>query len=530
MRHLTLLLLLAALMGGLAFLARPSPATSACAAAPSADCLADLAVQAGLKDRSPPAYIRDRAVLPMMGRFDQAQALLDHMRKAQEAAGSTAPDYDGLAAHRIAAFVRGGLSPQEALAQVPTAQYGALWIAGLDLLGRKPYGPNAPPQPDPDATTLAAVAGLADALFGMESGLNPHERTSALEYAAELRVLLGDVAGAKAAVALIPRDIPDPLPLSQTLTKALGPDVALSLCPPQGACRPYALRFAAAAAPPEQARALLGQAFDLAAGALYPDGHAMLEAVETALTIGQPDLALVLARRMGPVFAERPGIFPVFPHLYTAQALLAAGAPLDEVRAGLARARAEAPGGSPDTVVGVGVVSGLITWSGSGLGAEALHALALLHARMGEVDQTIALLDGIAQPDFAWQEVLAADLPSATLDRLLAAAAQGLSAEEFARRRALLARNVYLSEAATPETRAWALALARAALAEAPMQGDPALFTCEALAQLTARAGDAVMLRTALDHAARLALDAGDMPSLLHAASLWHAFGPRHAP
>jgi hypothetical protein len=129
-RHLTLLLLLAALMGGLAFLARPSPATSACAAAPSADCLADLAVQAGLKDRSPPAYIRDLAVLPMMGRFDQAQALLDHMRKAQEAAGSTAPDYDGLAAHRIAAFVRGGMTAEQALAQVPTAQYGALWIAG----------------------------------------------------------------------------------------------------------------------------------------------------------------------------------------------------------------------------------------------------------------------------------------------------------------------------------------------------------------------------------------------------------------
>ena len=524
MRPLALSVVLAALMGGLALWVPPAPAPSACAASPSAACLADLAVQAGLADTSPPRHWRDLEVLPMMGRFDQAQALIDHQR-----AGQGPAPYDPLASHRIAAHLRAGLSPQEALSQVPTAQYGALWIAGLELMGRKPYGPIAPQRPDPDAATLAAVAGLADALVGMETGLNPHERSSALKYAAELRVLLGDVAGARAAVALMPRDIPDPLPLGATLTLAIGPEAALIHCPPQNACRPYALRFAAAAAPPDQAQALLTEAFDLAADARYPDGRDMMQAVETALTIGQPDLALTLACRMGPVFAERPGIFPVFPHLYTAQALLAAGAPLDEVRASLARARAEAPGGNPDTVVGVGVVSGLITWSGSGLGAEALHTLALIHARMGEVDQTVALLDGIAQPDFAWQEVLAADLPPATLDRLLVAAAQGLSAEEFARRRALLARNVHLSDTATPETRAWALAMAHAALAEAPMQGEPSLHTCEALAQLADRAGDAAMLKAALDHAARIALDQGDTQSLLLAARLWHAYGPAAA-
>jgi hypothetical protein len=134
-------------------------------------------------------------------------------------------------------------------------------------------------------------------------------------------------------------------------------------------------------------------------------------------------------------------------------------------------------------------------------------------------------LGGIAQPDFAWQEVLAADLPPATLDRLLAAAAPDLSAEEFALRRAVLARNVHLSDTATPETRAWALRLARTALAEAPMQGDPALYTCEALAQLADRVGDTTMLKAALDHAARIALDHGDTQSLLLAARLWHAYG-----
>ncbi len=106
------------------------PGTSACAAAPSAECLADLAVAAGLADRSPPAYIRELAVLPMMGRFDPAQALLDHMRAAQEAGGSKAPDYDNLASHRIAALVRSGLTAEQALDRLPDAHYGDLWIAG----------------------------------------------------------------------------------------------------------------------------------------------------------------------------------------------------------------------------------------------------------------------------------------------------------------------------------------------------------------------------------------------------------------
>ncbi len=46
--------------------------------APSADCLSDLAADAGLAERSLPAYQRSAAVLPMMGRFDQALAPSRH--------------------------------------------------------------------------------------------------------------------------------------------------------------------------------------------------------------------------------------------------------------------------------------------------------------------------------------------------------------------------------------------------------------------------------------------------------------------
>lgn len=533
-RILRLPLLILTALAGLYALATQLPSLrafdarwTACKAAPSAECLADLAVEAGLADRSPPAYLRDAAVLPKLGRFDQAQALADHMRKAQLASGSKAPEYDGLASHRIAAHVRGGMTAEQAVAQVPDAHYGALWIAGLDLLGRNPYGLPKSETAVTEPATLAAVAGLADALVTMDAGLNPQERSSALEYAAELRALLGDDDGAKAAVALLPKDLPDPLPLTAMLTLAVGPDVALSVCPSDTACRPYALRFAAAAALPEQAKALLTEAFDLAANAHYPEGFRLRDVVQDAVDLGQADLALTLARRLADVASSRPGIFPVFNHLDAAHALQAAGADPAEVRAALARAKAELPGGAVDTIVGVGVVSGLIAWNGSGLGAEALRSMALIHARLGEVDQALSLIEQAGDPVYAWQEVLVADLPTATLDQFLAAAALSLPPEDFAFRRSALARDMLVSDAADAATRDWALALAQQALAQAPMQGAPALFTCKAVAVVADQTGDPALRDAALSHAARLALEMGDVQSLLHAASLWHAFAPK---
>lgn len=503
------------------------PGTSACAAAPSAECLADLAVAAGLADRSPPAYIRELAVLPMMGRFDPAQALLDHMRAAQEAGGSKAPDYDNLASHRIAALVRSGLTAEQALDRLPDAHDGDLWIAGLKLLGRKPYGPIAPDLPAPDAATLAAVAGLASHLAGMASGLNPHQRSGALEYAAELRLSLGDVAGAKAAVASMPKGISGQLPLSAALTLAVGPDVALSFCPSGSECRTHALRRAAAAAPLSMAVDLLTEAFDLAANAQYPEGNRMRETVEAAVDLGLTELALSLARRLADVADVRKGTLPVFNHLYAANALLAAGGEPDEVRAALARAKAEFPSGTRDTIVGFGAVSGLIAWDGSGLRDEALRSMALIHARLGEVDQALPLIEQAGDPVYSWQQVLAADLPPATLDQLLAAASAALPPEDSAFRRAKVARDVLLSGTRDAATRDWALALAQQALAEAPMHGTPALFTCEALAEVADQTGDPALRDAALSHAARLALKMGDVQSLLHAASLWHAFAPK---
>lgn len=533
-RILRLPLLILTALAGLYALATQLPSLrafdarwTACTAAPSAECLADLAVEAGLADRSPPAYLRDAAVLPKLGRLDQAQALADHTRKAQLASGSKAPEYDGLASHRIAALVQGGMTAEQAFAQVPDAHYGTLWIAGLDLLSRNPYGLPKSETAVTEPATLAAVAGLADTLVAMDAGLNPHERSTALEYAAELRALLGDVDGAKAAVALLPKDIPYPLPLSATLTLVVGPDVALSLCPPQAQCREYTLRFAAAAASPDRAKDLLTEAFDLGANAHYPDGDQMRDVVETALDLGLAEFAVSLARRLDQVTVTRKGIFPVFNHLDAAHALQAAGADPAEVRAALARAKAELPGGAADTIVGFGLVSGPIAWDGSGLGAGALRSMALIHARLGKVDQALPLIEQAGDPVYSWQEVLVADLPTATLDQLLAAAALSLPPEDFAFRRAALARDMLVSDAPDAATRDWALALAQQALAQAPMQGAPALATCEALALVADQSGDAALRAAALSHAARLSLETGDVQSLLHATSLWHAFAPK---
>jgi hypothetical protein len=519
---------MAAVLGaGLLMFPAESPASAACAKAPSAACLADLAVEAGLADHSPPPYIRDLKVLPMMGRFDQAQTLLDHLRAAQEPRPTPAQRWDHLTSHRIAAGIRNGMTVADAIATVPDAISGYLYIAALDLLGRNPYGPIAPPMPAPDAVTLKAVAGLADVLVGMETGLNPYQRSSALSDAAELRVLLGDVAGAKDAIALMPTDLPDPQALGATLTLAVGPDIALAFCPPQEQCRPYALRYAAAAAPPEQAKALLTEAFDLAANAPYVDSDAMSDVVDAAVDQGRMDLALGFARRMVDVAANRKGVFPAFPHIHAAHALLAAGAPPEEVRASLARAETEFPDGAPDTIVGVGIVSGPIAWAGGGLKAEARRNMALIRAQLGDLDHVFALMQNIEDPYFAWGEVLVPDLPVATLRQLLDAAKAAMTAQEFARLKAHLAQNIFLSDTTDAATRDWALALARTALAEAPLRGESALYTCEALARVGNLSGDATLLDAALSNAARIALEQGDAQSLLLAASLWHAYGRR---
>jgi hypothetical protein len=497
--------------GGPAARRPPDPDALACAAAPSATCLAQYAVTLAQRGEAL-GYFRDASILPRLGLWDEAQALA-----AQQTAIAARSTRFAIASARIAADLRAGRTAAEAVAAVPDATSGNLHIAALDLLGRDPYGTSAPQHAD---AHLHAVAALADLL---EPSAGGRSMTTDAVKAAELRALLGDAEGARRAFARRPTGV-DVIAVSDDLARLLGPDTLLTLCAPDDGCRGRWLRKAAGAAPPDQARTLLSRAFDLGAQApVFPDFGAMADTVEAALRIGHPKLALILATRMATLAQTRRGAFPAFPHIQSAQALIDAGAPADLVRASMDRALAEFPARS-STVVGFGLVAGPIAWGG-GLGDQATGDLARLAARLGDADRAAGLARRIDPPKRGWQATLGAGIPVPVLERLLSMAEADLDRAAFDLLRARLAQDILIFVPADDTApRRWAADLARQTASQTSHAGPgPVLFSIwSTLARAGAGANDAALRAAALDQVARVALAEGDVADLLTAAALWH--------
>lgn len=437
------------------------PDVSTCRANPEPTCLADLGVEIALAEpRPPPTSARATDYLAIMGRFDDALALEMHFRTrnghpAEEAAAKAARR---LASHRLAAALGDGMSLDAALADIPAADGGSIWIAALKLLGRSPYGNNndlLPPTMD-DRERRALIGEMADRIETLAAGGSARRRASLLHHAAELRGAIGDGDGARHALAQIPVSEMQ-TSLSVDLLRTVGPETVLPDPAHVDAVHPLLwLNAARADDHPERARRYLDAAFLTFADPerLWPDFSGLERLVRAAIEVGGPSLGLDFARTVAELARNARHPFAPFANIDAAEALLASGAPPDEVRASLDVAQAMFPA-DPHKAIAPSIVTGVIRWRNSGLEREARYMVAALRARIGDVEAVRPLMAGIGQPEHAWLAVLDRRIAVEHNERLLAWAAEDTPPHDMAYLKAMLAQEIFLHEG-SDRHRAWA--------------------------------------------------------------------------
>lgn len=500
---------------------------TACRNEPSAQCLTDLGVGLAKSARSLPAYMRVVEMLAEMGRIEDARAL--ELRAVSEndwpPENIQAAVNRRLASHRITAAIRNGIDLDTAIERTPDVGPGELWISALDLLGHNPYSVGSAPRITPDDQILDVVADMAERIARMAQEEPEQQQTSHLMYAAELHTKLDNRTEVIQLLGALPKTSDPLIHPSERLIRLVGSQEALRLYRQAGGNSPHILLNAASAETDlGLATEYLERAFtEFSSEEPWPDFDWMERTVERASKLGLQPLALELARKLSNQADTAPSIFPVFPHIHAARALMIAGADEREVHDRLERAQSFFPKNDKE-IVGIGVVSGAIIWGRSGLDAQARREIANLRARLGESDATIQIMDGINDPVFAWSDMLTADIPIATLDALLVAASKDLSKEEIAYIRAQHALEM-LFFGGSEEQKVWAHKTATALLQIEQLNRDLTVTIYSKLATIGARLEDKDIQIAALEKMGKAALDTRNYGDLISAGYKWHQSG-----
>lgn len=491
----------------------------ACRETPDADCVLDIGTALLLNRKELTVDDRWLAPLAMSGRIEAAEAVIAHHAERR----GTPPDDASAEARtetlrfRLARDLRAGVDLDAALAEVPDADGGDLWIVGLELLHKNPYGlaylgaPKTPTESERDLVTA-----LASRILAWNDAQPPRARDFQLSYAAELRAALGDRKGTIDALrAMNARNVRAP-GLSTEVFRVAGPETVLALVDPSDRVFANLLQRAGEAEEdPDLAAQHFTRAFDLYAGDTpWPDFDLMLRIVKATLKRGLASEARVLADRMVQLADENSDVpFHVFDRLHAAQALRDAGAAPDAVSEQIDIAISQFPSDGSE-IVGFGLVSGLMRWEPSGLADNARASIAGLTAEIGDIETALAVLDQVADPVTAWTKLTDRDLPVATLETLREAASQKLSAEDSAFVAARLAHMAVVYRRGA-DHEAWALRVAK------DLGNDPQAMkardgaVAEAVARIAFDQGDEVLGRAALEALARIALDRRDGVQLI---------------
>ena len=497
---------------------------SACKSEPSSQCLTDLGVNLAINARPLPPYMREVGMLAQMGRIEDALALELRVvsEKDRPPENVEATVNRRLASHRITAAIRNGIDLDTAIVRTPDVDPGVLWVSALDLLGRNPYGARTGPRIIPDDQVLGVVSGLAERIARMAQEEPALPQTSHLVYAAELQTALGNRTEVIQLLEALPRTNDLRINPSEDLIRLVGSRPALQLYREAGGSHPNILLTAASAETDlSLATEYLERAFtDFSSEEPWPDFDWMERTVERAANLGLQSLALEMARELGNQADTAPSAFPVFPHIKAARALMIAGADESEVQDRLERAQTIFPQNDKE-IVGIGFVSGAIAWGSSGLDAQARREIANLRARLGEVDATIQIMDGIDDPVFAWNDMLTSEIPIETLDGLLDAASDALAREEHAYIRAQHAQEMLFS-GGTEEQKFWAQEAATALLQTEELDGDRAVLIYSTLTRIGTRLGDQEIQSLALEKMADAALSSREFSELIAAGFEWY--------
>ncbi|MEM7007311.1 MAG: hypothetical protein AAF498_15650 [Pseudomonadota bacterium] len=466
-------------------------------------------------------------MLAQMGRIEDALAL--ELRVVSE---KDRPPEDveatvnrRLASHRITTAVRNGIDLDTAIERTPDVDAGVLWISALDLLGRNPYGVRSGPRVIPDDQILDVVSDMAERIARIAQEEPERPQTNHLMYAAELQTALGNRTEVLQLLEALPQTSDPLINPSEDLIRLVGSQDALRLYGEAGGSRHNILLTAASAETDlSLATEYLERAFTkFSSEEPWPDFDWMERTVERAANLGLQSLALELARGLGNHADTAPSAFPVFPHIRAARALMVASADEGEVQDRLERAQSFFPKNDRE-IVGIGVVSGAIVWSSSGLDAQARREIANLWARMGEIDATIQIMDGINDPVFAWNDMLTSEIPVENLDSLLDAASDALSGEEYAYIRAQHAQEMLFFGGAE-EHQSWAQETATVLLQTAELDWGRAVLIYSTLTRIGARLGDQEIQTTALERMAEAALNSREFEDLISAGYRWQQSG-----
>ncbi|MBJ3761987.1 hypothetical protein ILP92_04400 [Maribius pontilimi] len=457
-------------LGGVYLSSRFAPAAGpgaqafkTCRAAMTSQCLLDLGVEVAMIRAVAPTYSPAVQGLVETGRIDDAADILSRIWAAEGIAPDAIPAKIDryLASHRIAAAIRSGLSVAAAVVQTPGVWTGRqIETAAIYLRQSSVGGALTPDQAADFAAVLSA--------FGGET---PRARASNLVAAAEMMAEAGDRDGALAYLDRL-REAAGATEqgTNDALARLLGPELLLRYFPtdrPYGKAPKY-LQSARVTHDAPRAEAWLDRAFTIyATDGPWPDSSHLLRVVRQAAALGYDDRAFDLARRMDRLARTNGGPFPVFPHIHAAEALQAAGAPEPEIRDSIGLALADFPE-SGNTAVGFGLVGGVYTWGGSGIGRQAHYDLARILIALGDLNAATGLMEGIDAPYQAWQDALPEDVPLAALPVLLAAAEQALDPEQHLRLRALVASR-FARNAPDAAQRDWIIATVEDVLARDTM-------------------------------------------------------------
>lgn len=466
-------------------------------------------------------------MLAQMGRMEDALALELRVvsEKDRPPKNVEATVNRRLASHRITAAIRNGIDLETATDRTPGVDPGVLWISALDLLGRNPYGVRTGPRNIPDDQELGVVSDIAERIASMAQEEPERPQTSHLMYAAELQTALGNRTEVIQLLEALPQTSDPRINPSEDLIRLVGSQDALRLYREIGGSRPNILLTAASAETDlSLATEYLERAFtEFSSEEPWPNFDWMERTVERAANLGLQSLALDLAHELGNQADTAPSAFPVFPHIKAARALMIASADEGEIQDRLERAQSFFPQNDKE-IVGIGVVSGAIVWGSSGLDAQARREIANLRARMGEIDATIQIMDGIDDPVFAWNDMLTSEIPIETLDGLLDAASDALSREEHAYIKAQHAQEM-LFFGGTEEQKLWAQETATALLQTEELDGDRAVLIYSTLTRIGTRLGDQEIQRMALEKMAETALKSRRFRELISVGFHWNQSG-----
>ncbi len=373
---------------------------------------------------------------------------------------------------RLAKDLRAGISLDAALAKVPEADGSDLWIVGLDILGRQPFGrPASFASEAPGEAERELVAALATRILAWNRASPQRARDYHLEYAAELRAALGDRDGAIEALReMSRRDLPSHMRLSGRsveLVQVAGPDAVLALANPSDRTFPtLLLRAGSAEQDPAKAAEHLAKAFGIhARRSPWPNFNLMLRVVEAAADRGLAQESRAFADRMVELaesYADAP--FGVFHRLDAAEALHLADAATEEVSRQIALAVSQFPENSSE-IVATGLVSGPTRWKSSGLADEARGRVAAISAEIGDHENAVRMLGRLSEPLTQWLYLTDKDLAVATLDVLHEAVWRLLPPEDAAYVTGQLARTLVLHERTFAQKK-WTLRIARELVAD----------------------------------------------------------------